>query len=121
MVLISDPSKRSQFYLLQADKGILAAAILVDKNKVDLANETALKAENNITLLANELYRFPQKPNAEFFNKLTNASLKHQEVLNSLITRLPEDKQKTLKTVLYFSKNNLQTIQRFQSKKYYSK
>lgn len=121
MILIGDPYKRSEFYLLQADKGILAAAILIDKNKVELANETALKAENNITLLANELYRFNEKPEPEFFNKLKTASLKHQEVLNSLIERLPEDKQKTLKIVVDFSKANARTIEKFQNKKYYSK
>lgn len=119
-ILIGDPYKRTEFYLLQADKGILATAMLVDKNKIELANETALKAENNITLLSNELYRFSEKPQPEFFNKLKTASLKHQEVLVSLIKRLPDNQQKTLKQVLYFSESNLQTIERFQNKKFYS-
>lgn len=121
MILISDPYKRTDFYLLQTDKGILATAILVDKNKIELAEKTALKAENNMTLLANELYRFQQKPDAKFFDKLRTASLKHQEVLDSLINRLPNSQQKTLKEVLYFSKSNLRTIERFQNKKFYSK
>lgn len=119
--LISDPYKRTAFYLLQADKGILATAILIDKHRVDLANETALKAENNVSLLTGELYRFSEKPSNEFFNKLKTASLKHQEVLESLIERLPENEQKTLKTVLYFSKTNLNTIEKFENKKYYNK
>ena len=121
MVLVNDPYKRSDIYLLQTDKGILATAILVDENKIDLAGKTALKAENNMTLLANELYRFSQKPDASFFNKLKTASMKHQEVLNSLIKRLPLNQQETLKTVSYFSKANLQTIERFQNKKFYNK
>lgn len=119
--LLNDPYKRSDFYLLQADKGILATAMLVDKNKIDLSGKTALKAENNMTLLTFELHRFSQKPNVEFFNKLKTASLKHQEILNSLIKRVPQDQQKTLKTVLYFSKINLKTIEKFQNKKYYNK
>ena len=120
MVLVSDPYKRSEIFLLQTDKGILASAILVDENKIDLAGKTALKAENNMTLLANELYRFQQKPDASFFDKLKTASMKHQEVLNSLIKRIPENQQETFKTVLYFSKANLQTIEKFQNKKFYN-
>ena len=118
-ILINDPYKRTEFYLLQADKGILAAAILVDKNKIDLAGKTALKAENNITLLANEFYRFVQKPEPAFFNKLKTASLKHQEVLNSLIQRVPENERQAFKDVLYFSKSNLRTIEKFQNKKFF--
>lgn len=121
IMFISDPYKRTQFYLLQADKGILATAMLIDKNKIALANETALKAENNITLLSNELYRFTQKPEPAFFDKLRTASLKHQEILSSLIERLPENERKTLKDVLYFSKSNLRTIEKFQNKKYYNR
>jgi hypothetical protein len=115
--LISDPNKKVEFYLLQADKGISATAVLVDKNKIQLAEETALKAENNMTLITYELKKLKQEPNSELVGKLKIASLKHQEVLDSLISHLSKDKQSTLIKVLNFSKTNLQTIKNFEVNK----
>ncbi len=112
--LISDPQQKIGFYLLQTDKGILASAMLVDKNEIDLAAQTALKAENNYTLIAQELYLLPKKPNKAFFDKLKNAALKHQEILSSLGMRVSEDKRKIFFTVADFSKRNWQSIQMYQ-------
>src|SRR3989338_3347246 len=100
--LISDPKKKVEFYLLQADKGILATAMLIDKE--------------NIALLNNEFPKMPKKPDNSLFEKLKTASLKHQEVLNSLIERVSKDKQKTFVTVLDFSKRNLQTLEKYAKK-----
>lgn len=117
--LISDVNKKIEFYLLQADKGIFATAMLVDKNKIKLANETALKAENNMTLLTFRLKELSKKPNSGLFKKLITASLKHQEVLTTLANRVSPDNRDTLIKVINFSKTNLQTIEKLQSKKYY--
>lgn len=119
--LINDPKKRIDFYLLQADKGILATAMLVDKNKIDLAGKTALKAEHNMTIITFELKKFSQKPNDEIFKKLVTASKKHQEILNSIIKRVSADNKKTFITVANFSKTNLHTIEKLRNKKYYNK
>lgn len=119
-LLITDPGKKIEFYLLQADKGILATAMLVDKDKIKLAQETAFKAEHNMTLLTAELKKLTKKPDAELFQKLKTASLKHQEVLNSLIKRVPANEQKAFSTVTNFSKTNLDTIERLEKKKTYS-
>lgn len=114
--LITDPYKKVDFYLLQTDKGILATAMLIDKNKIDLALQTALKAEHNYTLLTQQLYKFRQKPNVDFFKKLKTAALKHQEVLNSLVKRVPENEKQTFKNVIYFSQRNLKTIEDYRIK-----
>lgn len=118
--LINDPKKRIDFYLLQTDKGMLATAMLIDKNKFKLAEETALKAEHNMTLLTYEIKRVSKRPGDEVFEKLKTASLKHQEVLASLANRVPSENQETLIRVLNFSKTNLQTIEKLQSKRYYT-
>ena len=112
--LISDPQKKINFYLLQADKGILAAAMLIDKNKIELAKETTLKAENNMTLLTYGLGNLPNKANDSLFARLKTASLKHQEVLKSILNRVPEKDKKQLQTVIDFSKRNWKTIEDFQ-------
>lgn len=113
-ILITDPKKRVELYLLQADKGILATAMLIDKKNIALAEQTVLRAEHNMTLLNNEFPRMPKKPDSALFAKLKTASLKHQEVLNSLIKRLPKDKQKTFKQVLEFSTRNFKTIEKYE-------
>ncbi len=112
---ILNPLKKIDFYVLQADKGILATAMLIDKNKIDLAAETALKAENNMTLITPQLYMLPKKPNKNFFKRLEAASLKHQEVLKSIIKRVPEDKKKVFENVIDFSKRNLESIAEYQN------
>lgn len=111
--VISDPRKKIDFYLLQTDKGILASAMLVDKGKIDLAIQTALKAEHNYTLIGQEIYRLRQLPDDSFFKKLRTASLKHQEILRSLAKRVPKDQQKTFLTVIDFSKRNWKTIEEY--------
>ncbi len=111
---ISDPKKKIDFYLHLADKGILAAAILIDKHNVPLAQTTALKAEHNMTLLKNVLYAFDESPSEMLIDELKIASLKHQEVLTSLLPRVSEDQQNVFQTVIDFSRRNLQSIEDFQ-------
>ncbi len=89
--------------------------MLIDKNKIDLAQETALKAENNFTLIAPQLYMLPEKPNKDFFKRLETAGLKHQEILVSIIKRVPKDKQKVFENVIDFSKRNLQTLEEYRT------
>ena len=117
-VLINDHIKKTEFYLLQADKGIHAAAMLVDKNEVELAKETALKAENNMTLLTFELKKLRQRPDQSLFDKLKLASLKHQEVLSSKEKKVGKDDKKTFQQVINFSKTNLNTIEMLEKKIY---
>lgn len=115
-LLITDPKKRAEFYLLQADKGILATAMLIDKKNITLAEQTALKAEHNMTLLNNEFSRMPKKPDNELFAKLRTASLKHQEVLNSLVKRVSKDKKKILEQVLEFSARNSKMVEKYEKR-----
>lgn len=113
---ISDPVKKIEFYLKQTDKGILAAAMLVDKHNVALARETALKAEHNMTLLTYELYRLTGKQDETFFTRLKTAAAKHQEVLGSLIGRVGEADRQVFGQVIEFSKRNVQTIEEYQAR-----
>lgn len=107
---ISDPEKKIEFYLRETDKGILASAILVDKRKIDLAGETAMKAEHNFTLLVTEVYKSRKKIDKKLVSKLEKAALKHQEVLQSLIKRVAKDEQKDFQAVLGFSKTNIDEL-----------
>lgn len=116
---IFDPGQKVNFYLHEADKGILATAMLVDFNKVELAEETALKAEHYYTKIAQEMYKINKQPSIDFFEKLDTAAHKHQEVLSALAKKVPAEKRQTFLTVIDFSKRNLAAIKEYQDKIYY--
>lgn len=116
--LISDPQKKIDFYLLQTDKGILASAMLAEKKSFELAESTALKAENNYTLLTQQLGRLNKKPDTSFFTKLETAAAKHQEILRKIIKEVPKENKKTFEQVLNFSQRNLQTLKEFKEMKF---
>ncbi len=109
-IFISNPQKKIEFYLLQTNKGIAATAALVTKGNVKLAKETALKAEHNYTLLTYEVKKNKWKIDSNYYATLEEAALKHQEVLNGIIEKVPSADQETFKTVLYFSQRNLAEI-----------
>lgn len=113
--LITNPQKKIDFYLLQANKGILAASMLVDKKNYSVAKETTLKAEHNMTLIPEQIRKFQSKPENELFEKLILASQKHQEIISQIIKSSPKDK-KTFEQILYFSKQNQATIEKYQKK-----
>lgn len=109
---LKDPSKKISFYALQADKQLLAASMLVEKGNIKLAKETALKGENNYSLIVREFYNTKTKPTKKQFDLLKNASLKHQEVIKIMIKRVKTEDQATFKNVLYFSETNLKMIEK---------
>jgi len=117
LALIANPQKKTDWLLRETDKGILAAAMLIDKQKYALAIQTAYKAEHNYTLITYEMKKMLIRPDDEYFLNLKLAALKHQEVLRSLLTRVPEEKQKDLRTIIEFSERNWDTLAKQQMKK----
>ena len=107
LFIIQDPIKKAEQHLLLADKRILMAKILADKGNVELAKETALKGENEITLLVFLFKDERRKPTKELFNRVEKASFKHQEVLNDIAKKVEKKYKKTFETVVYFSTVNL--------------
>ncbi|KKQ34991.1 MAG: hypothetical protein US51_C0020G0017 [Microgenomates group bacterium GW2011_GWA2_37_6] len=105
-----DPMKKAQYHLLLADKRIHMAAILADKGKVELAKETALKGENEYTLLVFLFKDEVKKPDKKLFDKLEKAGLKHQEVLRSIVNKVDKKDEKTFVTVIEFSERNLEEL-----------
>jgi len=105
--LISDPTKKAQYHLLLADKRLVMARMLVDKDMIELAKETALKGENEYTLLVFMYKDINKKPSKPLFNKLEKAAMKHQELLNEIVKKVSEKDKGTFRTVLGFSKRNL--------------
>lgn len=112
--LVKDPVKRIEYYLLLADKGMYATRLLIDKGNVPLALITALKAENNYTLLVTEYrwaYWYAKKLPSDLTQNIQRAAYKHQEILSGIISDLSDTKDKDAFTqVLSFSQRNLDEL-----------
>lgn len=91
--LISDPKKKGEFNLLQADKRLNAGIHLFNKNKISLSLSTISKAENyfeEALQKTREAYKEGMGI-TEIRNKLIDSSKKHQQVLESLAKRSDEN------------------------------
>ncbi len=112
LTLKRDPIKKVEYHLLLTDKRIHMAKMLAEKNEVELAKETALKGENEYTLLVNTLKDARKKPSKELFEKLEKASMKHQEVLNEIASKTDGENKKIFQIVIGFSKTNLEELKK---------
>jgi len=110
LLLIQDTTKKAEYHLLLADKRIQMANILVNKGKTELAKETALKGENEYTLLVFLFKDVKKKPNKALFDKLELAALKHQEILSDITTKIKGEDKKTFEIVIEFSKRNADVL-----------
>lgn len=106
LLITGDVQKKADYHLLLADKKIQMAQILVDKGEINLAKDTTLKAEDEITQLTFELKGKYTKPSKDLYDRLQRASQKHQEILTQIINKVSSKDKKTFETVLGFSKRN---------------
>ena len=86
---ISDPGKRAEFYLLQADKRLNAAISLLEKDKGDLSESTVSKAEKYLdkALAQAEEVKSRGQNNDTILENIQRSSAKHKEVLESLVEK----------------------------------
>lgn len=98
--LISDPLKKAEFNLLQADKRLNAGIYLFKKGKFSLALSTISKAENYFeeSLEKARKARGEGMDISDIVRKLTNSARKHQEELSSLEEKSPQSFKESFKT-----------------------
>lgn len=86
--LISDPLKKADFYLLQADKRLNAGVYLIrqGKSKYQLAESTISKGENYFERAISKVKEAKRQKmeTGEITQRLYQAAKKHQGVLSSL-------------------------------------
>ena len=118
LFLIRDPLKKADKHLEMADKEFYAALKLAEKDKLDLAQHTAFKAEHNVTLLVSEIKNAVYYHNQEFPQDLAQrahqAAEKHQGVLVGIMSRANEEQKETLTTIQEFSTRNNDELYRFE-------
>lgn len=87
--LISDPLKKTEFDLLQADKRLNAGIYLFDKGKTSLALSTVSKAENYFSEALDKMKEAKtQGMNInDMKNKLKDAARKHQQELKYFVAK----------------------------------
>ena len=83
LFLTTDSLKKAELLLKYADKRIWAAQMLVEKEKADLGVTTATKAEKYLERAVNQakVAQEEEKDVTAFWEKLSLASQKHEEVL----------------------------------------
>ena len=117
LFLIRDPIKKAAKHLQMADKELFAALKLAEKDKIDLAQHIAFKAEHHITLMVTEIEKAVYYSNKEFPEDLAQrahqAALKHQELLDGMMARANENQQEGFKTIREFSVRNDDELFRF--------
>lgn len=98
LLVVRDPAKKAEILLLFADKRIGMARELIRGGKPDIGVGTAGKAEQYLTAAFEEEEKAAQKgaDTGKFLERLANSSLKHQEVLESLMKSLSEDARPVL-------------------------
>jgi len=112
LFLTKEPLVRFERLLLYADKRIGAAEALIEGNKMELGVTTADKAEKYLEQALGEFEGLAKKGEAqpELYDRLDKAFLKHQEVLVSLLDKVPDQSRATLDQALDKSEQNYQKI-----------
>lgn len=116
---ITDPLKKAEYNLLQADKRLGSGLSLIEKGKMDLAEQTISKGENYLEEALNEAEK-AQKAGKDInalMSKLSLATLKHQEVLQEVLEKAPESAKKGLTNALEKSKRGAERVRSVQQKK----
>lgn len=93
--LISDPLKKSEFSLIASDKRLLAAIMLINKGKSELAITTISKSNNYFRIAMDEYQKAKnlRREMGAIPGNLLLSSQKHKELLGSVLASIPKDKK----------------------------
>ena len=101
--LIVDPIRRSEFYLLQADKKLAMAIPFIEKGNTTRAEEVLVKSgkhmEQSIGGLATLKSQGKETP-GYVVDRIANALVKHEEVLIELMQKAQGNKMENFSTAL---------------------
>ncbi|HEX6977239.1 MAG TPA: DUF5667 domain-containing protein [Patescibacteria group bacterium] len=88
-----NPVKKSELYLLLADKRLASAQVLYQKGKSELATSVLTKAEKYLEASVGEekIAKEQGLDTSNLLHKLSLCSLKHREVIDQLVLYAPED------------------------------
>lgn len=89
-ILISDPSKRTEFYLLNSDKRMSAGLMLLDKKNYTLAITTISKSNNYMNDAVQQFQKLAKnKRDVGLHGRLHTSIRKHHELVTNQIKIVP--------------------------------
>lgn len=97
-ILISDPIKKADFYILQADKRLGSALLLFERGEDEAAYSTLSKGQK---YLEKSLEKAIEGKNKKFetgdiFDRIKNSATKQKQEIETLIPKLKDDMRKQL-------------------------
>ena len=106
LLLMNDPLQKFDRLLLYADKRLGAAKVLIEGNQLGLGVTTATKAEKYLerSLEEFEKLRQAEKATPELEDRFEKALLKHTEVIEKLLEKIPDQTKPALEKSLEISK-----------------
>jgi len=107
-LITSSHARRAELALLFSDKRLMSAKTLLEKNKPDIAISTLTKGEKYLEVAVSEERAARQENNdtSVFLTRLAVASLKHWQIIESLMPLVPEDGKPFVSKNENYSKNS---------------
>ncbi len=114
LFLTTDSLKKAELLLRFADKRLWASEMLLDKAKEDLAVTTATKAEKYLerAVVQGKEAKKAGKETEVFFEKLSQASLKHEEMLLGIKDRVSDKAKGMVEKALEYPRRLLKEIEK---------
>jgi hypothetical protein len=111
--LTNNPLKKAELLLLFADKRLGAAKALIEGNKVELGISTMTKGEKYLerAIAQGKMAAEKGEDTQAFLEKLSQATLKHQEVLAELVNKVPESFKGSLEKAVSDTQKDYQQVQ----------
>lgn len=117
-VLTTDPLKKADFYLLQADKNLQTGVMLVDRGDSKTAESTVSKGENYFEQALGKIIsaKEEQQNAQDVLSRMHLSSIKHQEVISSLMKKTKGEVRNGLENSLKRSQNFEKIVKQLGSK-----
>ncbi len=108
LFLVHNPEEKLNRLLLYADKRLGAAQVLIMGGKDQLGITTATKAEKYLEQAVLELEKIKTAGNASetMFTNLAQASLKHRQVLEQMVDKVPDQSKSTVQQAVEKAKTS---------------
>jgi hypothetical protein len=93
LFLTTNPGRKAELKLLFADKRLGSAKLLFEKDKPEIGFTTLTKAEKYLeeAVAQEKINRENEIDTTDFLQRLSNASLKHYEVMEEILMIAPDD------------------------------
>jgi hypothetical protein len=108
----NEPLKKAELLLLFADKRLGAGQALIEGGKAELGVSTLTKAEKYLERAIEQakVAKNAGKDTTAFYEKLRGATLKHQEVLEGVEQKVPEQAKPVIEELKKYSRAGYESV-----------